>query len=67
MRFSKLDAAAPELIRFSSHGAIKISLLRSCYPTSAFEFMNGDPAVLAGVLAVRLHPFSAALGRKNLE
>ena len=29
--------------------------------------MNGDPAVLAGVMAAELHPFSVALARKNLE
>jgi uncharacterized protein len=34
---------------------------------AALEFMNGDPAVLAGVMTAELHPFSVALERKNSE
>jgi uncharacterized protein len=33
----------------------------------ALEFMNADPAVLAGVMTAELHPFSVALARKNPE
>jgi hypothetical protein len=29
--------------------------------------MNGDPAVLAGVMAAELAPFFVVLARKNLE
>jgi uncharacterized protein YciI len=34
---------------------------------AALGFMNGDPAVVAGVMAAELHPFSVALARKNPE
>jgi uncharacterized protein len=34
---------------------------------AALGFMNGDPAVLAGVMTAELHPFSVALERKNPE
>jgi len=32
---------------------------------AASEFMNSDPAVVAGVMTAELHPFSVALARKN--
>src|SRR5215469_559835 len=34
---------------------------------AALGFMNGDPAVLAGVMTAELYPFSVALERKNPE
>lgn len=34
---------------------------------AALGFMNGDPAVVAGVMTAELHPFSVALARKNPE
>ena len=34
---------------------------------AAAEFMNGDPAVAAGVMTAELHPFSVALVRKTPE
>ena len=34
---------------------------------AALGFMNGDPAVVAGVMTAELHPFSVALARKSLE
>lgn len=34
---------------------------------AALEFMNTDPAVLAGVMTAELHPFAMALARKNPE
>jgi hypothetical protein len=33
----------------------------------ASSFMNGDPAVLAGVMTAEPHPFSVILARKNPE
>jgi hypothetical protein len=32
---------------------------------AASEFMNADPAIVAGVMTAELHPFSVALIRKN--
>jgi uncharacterized protein len=34
---------------------------------AALGFINGDPAVVAGVMTAQLHPFSVALVRKNPE
>jgi uncharacterized protein len=33
--------------------------------TTARQFMNADPAVIAGVMTAELHPFSVVLQRKN--
>ena len=62
-----------ELLALLRYRSIEISLLRSWEPhrrvrlEAALRFMNGDPAVLAGVMTAALHPFSVAMERKNPE
>jgi|ERR1043166_2453529 uncharacterized protein YciI len=42
-----------------------IAIFESVDETAAREFMNADPAVVAGVMTAELHPFGVALERKN--
>ncbi|HJT45737.1 MAG TPA: YciI family protein [Chthoniobacterales bacterium] len=42
-----------------------IAIFEAADENSARDFMNADPAVIAGVMTAELHPFAVALERKN--
>jgi uncharacterized protein YciI len=42
-----------------------IAVFEAADENAAREFMNADPAVVAGVMTAELHPFGVALERKN--
>ncbi|HZH85528.1 MAG TPA: YciI family protein [Phototrophicaceae bacterium] len=42
-----------------------IAIFEAIDENSARDFMNADPAVVAGVMTAELHPFAVALERKN--
>lgn len=42
-----------------------IAIFQAADENAAREFMNTDPAVVAGVMTADLHPFGVALERKN--
>ena len=42
-----------------------IAIFEAVDENAAREFMNGDPAVVAGVMTAELHPFGVALERKS--
>ena len=45
--------------------AFGIAIFEAANENAAREFMNADPAVVAGVMTAELHPFGVALERKN--
>jgi uncharacterized protein YciI len=42
-----------------------IAIFQAADENAAREFMNADPAVMAGVMTAELHPFAVVLERKN--
>jgi len=42
-----------------------IAIFQAADENTAREFMNADPAVVAGVMTAELHPFAVILERKN--
>ena len=42
-----------------------IAIFEASGETAAREFMESDPAVVAGLMTAELHPFSVALHRKT--